>query len=214
MVRYIVFFIITFFMGFLSAIPVGAVQVEAARRALSGHLRAALMVSAGALTADLFYGIIAVYGLLPVLQQKKLMAYFWLFGGFFIILLGIRLFLQGLQTPDLRKAPHHIRHRGIAFFTGLSLGITNPMMILWWLIGERILMELGIVKSFTGNIAWNYLLFGGAGMFSYPCILSFTLYLLHRSLPQRFIMRISTFSALLLFVFALYMIVKSLIIIL
>jgi len=214
MIRILLFFTITFLMGFISAIPVGAVQIEAARRALSGHLRAAIMVSAGALTADLIYGMVAVYGLLPVLKEKKLMAYFWLFGGIFIVILGIRLFKQGLQTPDIRQPQHHIRHRGIAFFTGFSLGITNPMMILWWLLGERILIELGIVKNFAGSVSWNYLLFGGAGMFSYPCILSFTLYLLHRSLPQRFVMKISTISALLLFIFALYMIVKSLIIIL
>ncbi|HDL21071.1 MAG TPA: hypothetical protein ENH30_07325 [Nitrospirae bacterium] len=46
------FVILTYVMGFISAVPVGAVQIEVARRAVTGHLRAAIVVVIGSLVAD------------------------------------------------------------------------------------------------------------------------------------------------------------------
>ncbi len=207
----LLFFLITFALGFISAIPVGAVQVEAARRALHGHIRAALLVSLGALTGDLFYGFLAFFGIFPVLKKPIVMAWFWLVGGLFVIFLAYGLFRQGVTELSKKEQSRLARHRGRAFFTGLLLALTNPLMILWWLIGERFLHTLGLIDTLTHRVAVEILLVGGLGMFSYPAILSFTLFWLHRSVPERFIMRLSTFSALALVLFAIYLIGRSLI---
>jgi threonine/homoserine/homoserine lactone efflux protein len=212
--RYILFILATFSLGFISAIPVGAVQVEAARRALHGHIRAALLVSLGALTGDLCYGVLAYFGLFPVLRERVVMAWFWLIGGVFVVFLAYGLFSQGLRQVEVRERSRLARHRGRAFFTGLVLAFSNPLMILWWLLGERFLNTLGLVKVFDRTTAIEVLAVGGLGMFAYPAILSFTLYWLHRSIPERFIMKMSTVSAVALFLFALYLIGRSLVILL
>ncbi|RMG70825.1 MAG: hypothetical protein D6710_06800 [Nitrospirae bacterium] len=210
MLKEVLFVIITFIMGFLSAIPIGAVQVEVATRALHGHLKSAVNVSLGALTADFFYGLIAIFGLLPLLQDRTVMAYFWLFGGLFLIWLGYSVIKQGLDYYNLERPPRRLRHRGIAFVTGLLLAISNPMMILWWLFGERILVEVGLIEDFHGSKGLTYLITGCLGMVTYPMILSFTLYWLKRFFSPRLIMRITLLSGFILIGFSLYLVGKSL----
>ncbi len=212
MFRPLLFALLTFSMGFVSAIPIGAVQVEVATRALHGHLKAALMVSLGALAADLLYGTIAIFGLIPVLQNKKVMAIFWLVGGAFIVYLGITVIKQGLQYQQFNKVSRRVRHKGIAFLIGFSLAITNPMMILWWLLGERIVVELGLVSGFTKKIGIEFLMLGGLGMVSYPCLLATTLYWIKRFISQKIIMKIALYSGLVLILFSIYLVVKSLVI--
>ncbi|NOX20096.1 MAG: LysE family transporter [Nitrospirae bacterium] len=210
MLKNLVFVFLTFLMGFLSAIPVGAVQVEVATRSLHGHLKSALSVSAGALTADLLYGSIAIFGLLPILKSKHIMPYFWLFGGVLLVWLGYSLIKHGFDQLNLKSIPKRYRHKGISFLTGFFLAVSNPMMILWWLLGERVLVELGVVENFNGIRGVSYLFFGGAGMFTYPAILSVTLYWLKRFISARALMRITVTSGVLLIFFSIYLVGKSL----
>ncbi len=210
MLKQALFLLLTFIMGFLSAIPIGAVQVEVATRALHGHLKAALSVSIGSLTADLIYGVIAIFGLLPLLQKKAIMAYFWLFGGLLLIWLGYSVIKHGFDFINLKKPPGRLKHRGIAFFTGLLLALSNPMMILWWLLGERVLVEFGLVKNFKGSTGIKYLMAGCAGMITYPVLLAITLYWLKRFLSQKVIMRITVASGIFLIGFSFYLVGKSL----
>lgn len=209
MLKELLFVILTFTMGFLSAIPIGAVQVEVATRAIHGHLKAALSVSLGSLTADLLYGVVAIFGLLPLLRKKAVMAYFWLFGGLVLVWLGYTVIRHGFDFVNLQKPPRRLRHRGIAFFTGLLLAISNPMMILWWLLGERVLVELGLVEDFSGSTGITYLLTGCLGMITYPVLLAITLYWLKRFLSQRVIMRITVASGVFLIGFSFYLVGKS-----
>ena len=210
MLKDILFLLLTFIMGFLSAIPIGAVQVEVATRALHGHLRAALSVSIGSLTADFIYGTVAIFGLLPLLQRKAIMAYFWLFGGLLLIYLGYSVIKHGFDFVNLDKPPGRLRHRGIAFVTGLLLALSNPMMILWWLLGERLLVELGLVKNFKGSTGIKYLVAGSLGMITYPVLLALTLYWLKRFLSPKVIMKITVLSGVFLIGFSFYLVGKSL----
>ncbi len=210
MIKEVLFLLITFIMGFLSAIPIGAVQIEVATRALHGHLRAAISVSLGSLTADFIYGAVAIFGLLPLLKKKSIMAYFWLFGGLLLIWLGYTVIKHGLDYFNLERPRKRLKHRGIAFVTGLLLALSNPMMILWWLLGERVLVELGLVKDFTGSTGVTYLLTGCLGMITYPVFLALTLYWLKHFLSPKLIMRITVFSGIFLIGFSFYLVGKSL----
>jgi threonine/homoserine/homoserine lactone efflux protein len=205
------FLLISYIFGFISAIPVGAVQLEVARRALQGHLRSALMVSAGAVVVDILYGMVAFFGLLPVLKNRETMAWFWLMGGVLLIFLSVSVVKQSLNYHDFSAASYRLKNRSISFVTGVSLSLTNPMMILWWLLGERIVVELGLVSRFTHAKGIEFLFLGGAGMLSYPGLLAFTLHWLKRFIPQKTIMKITLLSGIFILCFSLYLIIKSLI---
>ena len=59
------FLFFTYIMGFITAIPIGATQIEIAKRSLNNHLRAAYMVAAGSVSSDVMYGAIALFGVAP-----------------------------------------------------------------------------------------------------------------------------------------------------
>ncbi len=203
------FVMVTYLLGFLSAIPVGAVQIEVAKRALKGHIRSALLVSAGAVLVDVLYGVVAFFGVLPFLKDQTTMAVFWLFGGVLLIYLGLTLLREATVFRDFTTMHSPLKRRTISFFTGISLAAVNPMMILWWLLGERIVTELRLVGEFTRPVVIEFLTVGALGMFSYPALLAFGLYWLKRFIPQTVIMRITLMSAILLFVLSFYLILKS-----
>ena len=59
-----------YIMGFFTAIPIGATQIEIAKRALAGHVKAALMVVLGSTISDVMYGFIAFFGIAPFLKER------------------------------------------------------------------------------------------------------------------------------------------------
>ncbi|HEC98418.1 MAG TPA: hypothetical protein ENI58_09770 [Nitrospirae bacterium] len=209
--NFTLFILLTYIMGFLTAIPVGAVQIEVARRAITGHLRSAIMVALGATSADILYGLVAFFGVVPVLKEKKIMAVFWLIGGVLLLVFGISLIRQGLQGHSLNTKSTHMRHQGVSLVTGFLLALTNPMMILWWLIGEKIVEELGLITLFTHKIGLYFLVIGGFGMFTYPGILAIALSRLKRSISPSIIMRVTIASGFLLLLVAIYFIGRSLV---
>jgi len=212
--KFILFVLLTYVLGFISAIPIGAVQLEIVRRAIHGHLKSALMVSIGAVSADILYGIIAFFGLLPILKNKKIMAIFWFVGGIILIFVGFSIVRQGLQHYSFNSISTNFKHRGVSFITGFSIALTNPMMILWWLLGERIIVEFGLISNFTYKIKFSFLAIGGIGMFSYPGLLATALCWLKKFLSIKAIMKITLFSGIFILLFSFYLIIKSLIIIL
>ena len=74
----VIFLFSAYMMGFLAAVPAGPVQIEVIRRSINGHMRSSFMVIAGALIADIIYGVIALFGIAPFLNDEKVMAVFWL----------------------------------------------------------------------------------------------------------------------------------------
>ena len=61
-------FLLAVGLGFVTAIPIGGSQIEAAKRAIHGHLRAAWMVVLGSVSSDIMYGAIALFGVAPFLD--------------------------------------------------------------------------------------------------------------------------------------------------
>ena len=70
------FLIVTYILGVFSAIPIGATQIEIAKRSLNSHMRAAYMVAAGSVCSDVMYGFIALFGIAPFLKDKNVIAIF------------------------------------------------------------------------------------------------------------------------------------------
>jgi threonine/homoserine/homoserine lactone efflux protein len=57
-------------LGFLSSIPVGAVQLEVIKRTINGQKKPAIATALGSATSDLIYGLLALFGLGDFLLHK------------------------------------------------------------------------------------------------------------------------------------------------
>lgn len=161
------FVILTYTMGFITAIPVGATQIEIAKRSLNNHKRAAYMVALGSAVSDVMYGFIALFGVAPFLKEKIVVAFFGLAATIILWLLAYFTFRDGTKSNMLELTNTSLKSKRWSFVTGFSLAITNPMMIIWWLIGMRIIKEIGLVLDFNIDTTLLFLITGGLGLFTY-----------------------------------------------
>ena len=208
---FLLFIVLTFFMGFVAAIPVGGSQLETVRRSINGYLLPAFMVVLGSVSSDAIYGVIAVFGLAPFLQNKTVVSIFWLFNAAIMILIGILL----IRSRDAKSvvdtnSKQLIKRKDLAFFTGITLAATNPMMIAWWLMGEKLLIDLGIVDKFSLKLNIIYLTAGVSGLFSYLASLAMITFHIKKFISEKAIKRISKIFGVIMIVFSLYFIFKSL----
>ncbi len=208
--HFLLFIMAAFMMGFIAAIPAGPVQIEVVRRAIAGHLKAALMVVVGALCADVFYGVIAFFGIAPFLEEKKVMAVFWLAGGLILIILGTIVIRHSLKKKDVNYNTAYLQKKRWSFLGGLSLSITNPMMVLWWLSGVKIFKDAGLIERFIPDIALSFLVAGSLGIATYLVGLSLFLYWAKKFVSVKAITKINLGFGVLLLAIALYFIATSL----
>ena len=173
--EYITFVIAAFIMGFLAAIPAGPVQIEVARRAINGYLRSSLMVILGAFTVDVLYGIVALFGIAPFLQKEIVMAIFLSIGGIFLLALSYMIIRDSSKHREMNPNAAHLIKKRWGFVSGLALSAVNPMLILWWLMGQRLAMDVGLILEFNKHIAISFLAAAGIGLASYLTLLSLLL---------------------------------------
>lgn len=187
-------------MGFATAIPVGPTQLEIAKRSLNGYLSSALMIIVGQLISDLLYGIIALFGIAPFLQHPKVVAIFWLLNAIILLVLAIWTIRQNNSSlENLERSKIRLKKHNVAFLVGFSLAITNPLMIVWWLLGARILIDVGLVAKYTPVENVIFLSVGALGLGSYLALLAFVVLKAKGFFSEHTITRITvTFSVLLL----------------
>ncbi|HEY9165268.1 MAG TPA: LysE family transporter [Candidatus Kryptonia bacterium] len=168
--------IVTYILGFLTAMPVGATQIEIAKRSLNNHLRSAYMVALGSASSDIMYGFIALFGVAPFMKDKIVIAIFDLAATLILWILSYFTFKTGMNVDVTELGHATLRNKRISYITGFSLAATNPMMIIWWLIGVKIIKDLGLVSSFSGDTSLIFVIVGGLGLASYLCTLANTLH--------------------------------------
>ena len=85
-------------MGFAAAIPIGATQIEIAKRSLNNQLRPAYMVVTGSVFSDVMYGFIALFGVAPFLKSKIVVAVSGLVSALILWLLAFLAFRKSKKT--------------------------------------------------------------------------------------------------------------------
>ncbi len=187
--------------GFAIAAPVGPIGVLCIQRSLHNGFKVGLMTGIGAALADGVYGFIAGFGLTTL--SFFLMTYqFWirLFGGGFLIYLGIKLLLtqpkkKQINQPD--KSPWH------ACVTTFFLTLTNPATILSFI---AIFAGLGLGTTQTNYLAATFLVLGIT--FGSACwwlmLSSGVAFILHRKLGLKFLREINLFSGVVLLGFGVF----------
>lgn len=202
-------FLVVYIMGFLTAIPIGATQIEIAKRSLNNQITAALMVVLGSVFSDVMYGFIALFGVAPFLQTQIVIAVFELVGAVILWILAFLTFKEVSKPHIMDITSSILKSRRLSFITGFSLAITNPMMILWWLIGVQVVKDLGLVGTFTLAISISFLFFGGLGLASYLTVLAMVVHWAKRFLPNRVMRRVYFVLGLLLVILSVYFLMSS-----
>ncbi len=204
------FLLLTYIMGFVAAIPIGATQIEIAKRSLNNHLRAAYMVVSGSVISDVMYGFIALFGIVPFLKSKIVIAVFGLVSALILWMLAFLAFREGKKTSTFEMNSVILTNNKLSFVTGFSLAITNPMMILWWLIGTRIIKDLGLVSEFDAGTSVLFLIVGGMGIASYLSTLTYLLHWAKKFISNKTIKKVNFGLVIVLVLLSFYFFLTSL----
>jgi len=196
-------------MGFFTAIPIGATQIEIAKRSLNNHLRAAYMVAVGSVSSDVMYGFIALFGVAPFLKEKMVVAIFGLAATVILWLLAYFTFRDGKKANMLELTHPTLKSKRIGFVTGFSLAVTNPMMIVWWLIGVRIIKDFGLVMDFSPRISVMFLITGGLGLASYLFLLSNMLHWAKKFISNEIMKKVNYGLGVVLVLLSFYFLINS-----
>ncbi|MGH9399558.1 MAG: LysE family translocator [Thermoanaerobaculia bacterium] len=160
--------------GFLLAAPVGPIAVLCVHRTLSQSRLTGFLSGLGAAAADAIYGCIAALGL-TLISTLLIEHRNWLqvVGGGFLCIVGVRTFFS--KAVERQGAP---RWPGLvgAFFSALSLTLTNPMTFLAFAaifasVGlgsvrdSRIDIGALVAGVFLGSALWWTILIAGAHAF-------------------------------------------------
>ncbi len=192
-------------LGFFAAIPIGATQVEIAKRAMADRLDTAAMVVVGSVASDVMYGAIALFGLAPFMSNKHVVGIFALVGAAVLLVLAFFTFRHVASAAELGIGSPAVRSRPLSLATGFSLAVTNPPIMFWWLIGVKIAQDLGLANTFTPRVSALFLIFGGLGLGSYLSLLAVILRRIKHMISPRAQHRMHLVLGILLLVLAAYL---------
>ncbi len=180
------YYLLGIVLGLSLAGPPGAVNSIIANESLKSKLHGT-SVGFGAMSADFTFFLIVYF--LRAYINISILKFIYIIGGLFMLYLGIAILKS--KMPSKSKKGN--------YFIGLSMGLTNPFQILWWLtVGFFLLKELSIfsiVGLFSGIIIW---------IFSFP-------YAINR-FGYKYGKYIKIVSALIIFIFAIYILYSGIII--
>jgi threonine/homoserine/homoserine lactone efflux protein len=204
-ISYAIVFFYGIVLGLLSAIPIGAVQVQVVKIALRGHRKTAISTALGSGTSDFIYGILTLFGFGNFMMSPGFQFFFYILGAAvlsFILYRTIREYQHGGPGMDTALQQKNKKKRGFA--TGFTLAITNPGIVLWWIVGFKVFLDLGLFTEVTIPLRIAFVLSGAGGLAGYLVILAMTIARVHRNIPDRMFRRMNlaliiVFAALILY---------------
>jgi threonine/homoserine/homoserine lactone efflux protein len=209
MIRIILLFFLALGLGFLAAIPVGGSQIEAAKRAIHGHLRAAWMVVLGSVSSDIFYGVIALFGIAPFLEIPGVMAAFNAVGVLVLWTLSFLTIRESRKPHEVRLEQSSLSSRRRAYLTGFTLAFTNPIMILTWLYGITLAKHLGLASPFTTVTKILFISGGALGLGTYLGALSAVMHRIKHFIPLKTLGKVYFWLGVGLFLLSLFFFLKN-----
>jgi threonine/homoserine/homoserine lactone efflux protein len=192
-ISYSLVFLFGILLGFLSAIPIGAVQMQVVKKALQGLRTTAISIALGSGTSDLIYGLLTLFGLGDFLMSSRFQICFYL--------LGVAV-LSFLLYRSIREHQHHIKGinnslddknnvRRYGFLTGFTLAITNPSMVLWWIVGFKVFLDLGLFYDVTIPLKIAFVLSGVTGLAGYLILLAMIIHRIHHTISDKVFLRMN-----------------------
>jgi threonine/homoserine/homoserine lactone efflux protein len=159
--------------GFAVAAPVGPIGVLCIRRTLAEGRASGFVSGLGAATADAADGSVAALGLTFVTGLLVgAAAWLRLFGGVFLVFLGVRTFLS---RPDVRPAAAGRGGLLGAYASTFGLTLANPSTILSFAaiftglaagsMGDALYAMSLVLGVFCGSTLWWFVLSGATSLF-------------------------------------------------
>ncbi|MEM0272225.1 MAG: LysE family transporter [Thermoprotei archaeon] len=145
-----------FALGLSLAAPPGPINILILNEAISRSWLSGASVGLGAATADFaFYTLISILGV-------KILA-FWIIrpllyaaGSIILLYLAFTLITRSSSGSRLEQATSNVS--GVGYLKGLSIGLTNPLQIGWWLaVGIALVSLFGYYFAFgffSGILCW------------------------------------------------------------
>jgi threonine/homoserine/homoserine lactone efflux protein len=201
-------------LGFLTSIPVGAVQLEVIKKTINGHKKPAIATAMGSAMSDLLYGLLALFGFGDFLLHKDFQLFIYTLG---IIVLSYLVYKSYKERDYMLHKEKRIKYgKRLSFLTGFTIAITNPGMIIWWFVGFKIFADFNMFPVMTPGIKALFVFSGAFGLALYLTLIAVILHRYKKSFSEKFLYRANTFLMVILaflisyFVFKLVCIIFSL----
>ncbi len=157
--------------SFLGSLPLGTLNVAAMQISISDGITAALLFSAGSLTAEIIYVRLSLVAMDWIRKQEKLFRILeWVTLGI-VLALAVASFYAALHHSETKNAllsrtslPHYI--------LGLSMSAVNPMQIPFWFGWSTVLFTKKILLPRKDHYN-SYIIGIGIGTFFGNCVFIF-----------------------------------------
>ncbi len=191
---------LAFTLGFVAAIPIGPSQIEMAKRAIKGHLVSAQMVVFGSVSSDIVYGVVALFGIAPILDIPSVLAGFHVAGAIILWVLTWMTWRDSRKPHDVDLQNSSLKSKRWGYLTGFSVAMTNPPMILSWLVGVTLAKRLGLATPLSDTAKVLFIAGGALGLGGYLTVLGLVVYRVKHMIPVKAIGTIYRWLAVTLFV--------------
>jgi threonine/homoserine/homoserine lactone efflux protein len=178
-------------LGFVSAIPAGAVQIQVVKSSLRGHWRTAIALAAGSGVSDSIYGMLTLFGLGEFMASARFQIYFYLLGVVVLCYLLYRSILEYWRPAPARGGSQRKGGHRRGFIAGFMLAATNPSIVLWWIVGFKVFLDLGLFQEVTVPFRIAFICAGAGGLAGYLVILALIITRHHRKIPDRVLRRMN-----------------------
>ena len=191
--------------GFLVALPVGAIAMICINRTLQYGKISGYFSGLGAATADLIYGLIAIYSLISISGQALVnQPVLRLAGGLCIIFIGARMMIGKKSSSETVLVTHETNIKD--FISTFLITLSNPITMIAFVAAlsniNYLFQEINFIHSsilvlgiFSGSMLWWVILVNIS--------LSFKKYL-----SNLFVRRINIVSGLIILCIGLYLIIS------
>lgn len=192
--------------GFLTSIPVGAVQLEVIKKTINGHKKPAIATAMGSALSDLLYGMLALFGFGDYLLHKDFQLCIYSLG---IVVLSYLIFKSyGERNYMLHEEKRIVYRKRLSFLTGFTIAFTNPGMIIWWFIGYKLFTDLKMFSVIGPAIKILFVLSGVSGLALYLILEAVILHRYQKTFSEKFLYRANIILMIVLAFLIIYFVLK------
>jgi threonine/homoserine/homoserine lactone efflux protein len=141
-------------LGLSLGVPPGPVNAAIAAATARRSYLDGIKVGLGAMTADFTYLMLTVIGVAVLLTGSLARNVISVVGGLILIYFAYNTLKSYRMTPEASCSAGNDKH----YITGLVLGLTNPMGIVWWVTAGAAFVAmfnvLGVAGFMLGLFGW------------------------------------------------------------
>lgn len=199
----------SFFYWFFLSIPVGAIQIEIARRAFNGYLKSALAIVLGSVLSDIIYGLVALLGLFQFLTNPQIRPFFWSGGAILLVTLGIMAIRNFSHPHDINVTGRLLLKKRYSLVTGFIVAASNPLMIIGWITGAEVAHRFSIMTNPSYQAIFVFIISGVLGLGTYLTLIAVILYRVRHFLSEQIIRYTSLIFGMVLIALGVYFLIEA-----